>query len=263
MVVFQIRLSLYILSILGPTLSHFLRSNELFRATKSSIGVTELALFLTTIVYTARRSIDLFHATCVFHLLGLAGISISPKGHYPLGAVRTAIFSTGYNIVGIGYLVWLIYVFATAPNFGEHPECNHQTIYVIFGANVGATVTAFRWVVVAGFAGVLLPTCIWAFYSTFTCCRLSRKLQKAREQKLRRLPPSLLGHWAGSTYIVVMLELMIRRNSLAPGIGLWTFGQVLAMAMLIGPVIELVGAIVGKLDKDESDRNGSSDIEMT
>lgn len=251
MVLLQIRLSLYILAILGPTLSHFLRSTELFKATQSSIGVTGLALFLTTVIYTARRSIDLFHAICVFHLLGLAGITISPKGHYPLGVVRTAIFNTCYNIVAIGYLVWLIYVFATAPTFGEHPECNHQTIYVIFGANVGATVAAFRWLVVAGFACVLFVECIWATYSTFTCRKLSRMLQEASEQELRRFPPSLLGHWAASAYIIGMLELMIQRNSLAPGIGLWTFGQVLAMVMLIGPVIELVGDIAGKLDSDE------------
>jgi len=59
--------------------------------------VTGLALFLTTIVATARGSLALFHALCVFHLLGIVGISIRPKGRYPAGVVRTFAFSTFYT----------------------------------------------------------------------------------------------------------------------------------------------------------------------
>ena len=253
----QIRISLYILSILGPTLSHFLRSSELSRAFQSSLGVTGLGLFLTTVVYTARNSIDLFHAICVFHLLGLAGITISPKGHYRSGAARTTIFVTAYMIVAIGYLVWLIYVFATAPTFGEHPECNQQIIYVIFGANIGFTIATLRWLFVAIFASLLIWTCFSQVLVVYY--GVSRGLREGSDEKPRGFPPSLLGHWAASAYIICMLELIIQRNSLAPGIGLWTFGQVLAMAMLIGPLIELVGAITGNV---EGDLDGLEEHEM-
>jgi len=46
-----------------------------------------------------------------------------------------------------------------------------------------------------------------------------------------------------------MLELMIKRNNLGPGAGLWTFGQVLAMVLLIGPLIELLALLLGKVDR--------------
>ncbi|KAL4860772.1 hypothetical protein BDV12DRAFT_204700 [Aspergillus spectabilis] len=55
----------------------------------------------------------------------------------------------------------------------------------------------------------------------------------------------LLGHLGARVYIVVMLELIIKRNELLPGITEWTFGQVLAISMLIGPVIELLSLILG------------------
>jgi hypothetical protein len=45
----------------------------------------------------------------------------------------------------------------------------------------------------------------------------------------------LLGHLGARVYIVVMLELIIKRNELLPGIPEWTFGQGLAISILLGP----------------------------
>lgn len=218
--------------------------------------MTGLALFLTTVIYTARGSLDLFHAICIFHLLGLAGISVSPKGRYRKGPIRTAIFASGYWLVGTGYLVWLIYVFSTAPRFGASPECNKYTIYVIFGANIEANNDVFRWIFVAGFGGVLLG---WVIVQAFTCCRVSYEALEESGKETGGFPFHLLGHWAGSAYIVAMLELIIKRNRLQPGIGEWTFGQLLAMVMLVGPVIELIAWILGKVDKNG---DAGDDIEL-
>ena len=236
-----------------------LGSSELAKSFESSIGVTGLGLFLTTVIYTARGSLDLFHAICIFHLLGLAGISISPKGKHRKGAVHSAIFAFTSLLIVTGYLIWLIYVFSTAPGFGANPDCNKYTIYVIFGANIKATNIVFRWVCVAGFGSVLLASGIWVAIQVFTCCRASRKGYEQAEDPTTSTPfYSLFGHWAASAYIIAMLELIIKRNSLKPGIGEWTFGQLLAMVMLVGPLIEISALILRKLD-----RNGAQeDIEL-
>lgn len=53
--------------------------------------------------------------------------------------------------------------------------------------------------------------------------------------------------------MMVMLELMIRRNELLPSIADWTFGQVLAMMMLIGPLTESASLLLGKVTVKPSD----------
>ena len=106
-----------------------------------------------------------------------------------------------------------------------------------------------RWLLVAGFSSVPLGFVIGAAFFALTCCRLARQIQEIEEQSFEPFPPSLLGHWAASTYIIGTLELIIHRNAVAPGIKLWTFGQIL---MLIGPLMELGGAVLGKLNGDTS-----------
>ena len=100
---------------------------------------------------------------------------------------------------------------------------------------------------------MLLVLAITVAVQSFVFCRVIRKPQtnavtSEDEDEIRRLPYHLFGHWAGSAYIIAMLELIIKRNSLQPGIGQWTFGQLLAMVMLVGPVIEIAALLLGELD---------------
>jgi hypothetical protein len=77
-------------------------------------------------------------------------------------------------------------------------------------------------------------------------------VQSSNDHPRRRKPFwNVVGHTIGSVYVIVMLELIIRRNQLGPGINQWTFGQVLAMMMLVGPLIELTSSMLGEKDQED------------
>jgi hypothetical protein len=63
----------------------------------------------------------------------------------------------------------------------------------------------------------------------------------------------MLGRLGASIYMMVMLEMMIRRNELLPSIAEWTFGQVLALSMLIGPLVEFASLLLGKVKTNPRD----------
>lgn len=75
----QVRLSLYILSLAGFLISLLTFSPSLLQTIENSLGITGFALFLSAVVFASERALDLFHALCIFRLVGLAGISVSAK----------------------------------------------------------------------------------------------------------------------------------------------------------------------------------------
>lgn len=239
--------------------TYVFNSAELSKAIESSLGVTGLAIFLTTVITTARNSIGLFHALCIFHLLGIVGLSATPRGRYPTGAVRRVVFMAFYVLVTTGSLVYLIYVFATAPRFGDHAECNDSIVYVLFGVDISATSPVLRWMFVGALSVLLLCFSCWLLVVACVtidalCGRemhdVFRQQDEHRENSGKRPPLyQLLSYLTGTIYLAVMLELMIQRNALAPGLDEWTFGQVLAMTMLIGPLIELASLLLGKIER--------------
>ncbi|KAK4203935.1 hypothetical protein QBC40DRAFT_273628 [Triangularia verruculosa] len=254
-----IRVSLYVLALSYHIFSYVFNSAELSSAIESSLGVTGLALFLTAVITTARQSLGLFHALCVFHLLGIVGLSAQPRGRYPTGVVRKVVFMAFYVVVMAGSLAYLIYVFATAPAFGEQTECNDKTVYVLFGVNIPATSAGLRWTLVAGLGILLLGFAMWLLFVTCVAvdALFGRKVpgdvfgaqdEHPGNPRKRQPPYQLLSYLAGTIYLAVMLELMIQRNALAPGLEEWSFGQVLAMTMLIGPLIELASLVLGRID---------------
>lgn len=126
-----------------------------------SLGVTGLALFLSTVIATACGVIGFFHVLCVFHLLGIAGVAARLRGWYAASVVRAYTFLAFYAFVSVSLLVYLIYVFATALTFGKRAECNGCTVYVLFGVNIPATSPALRWTLVAILGVMLLGLSLW------------------------------------------------------------------------------------------------------
>lgn len=256
----QIRVSLYVLALSSPILTYAFGSAELSNAIEPSLDVTGLALFLTTVIATARQSPGLFHALCVFHLLSLVGLSIRPRGRYPTGVVSVLTFLSFFVLAAAGLLSYLIYVFATTPMFGDQPECNSQIVYAIFGIKIPATNAVLRWVFVGILASLLVLVVTWLVvipimgYCVVFDALLSRPhfIQHAEtdgtEEKRKGPLCQVISQVVGSVYFIIMLELMMQRSTLASGVGSWTFGQVLAMMMLVGPLIELVSILLGKVD---------------
>jgi hypothetical protein len=167
--------------------------------------------------------------------------------------------TTLYSLTASGSLAYFIYVFATAPQFGKHPECNSATTYVLFGVDIPATSDVFRWILVASFGSLLCGLAAWLiFLAGGLCCMacgadsecpLSVDLEQASmgsdnssvlNNNTLLLP---IGRLGACIYMIVMLERTIQRNRLSVGISEWKFGQILAMMMLLGPAIESVSLL--------------------
>ena len=255
-------MSVYILALCGPVLTTVLNSDELSRSFRSSLGMTGLGLFLTGIIATSKWTITLFHAICLFHLLCLIGISLIPKGEYSVGRIGAAVFAFLQEVFLCGFLAWDIHLFATAPTYGSQSECNGSIIYVIFGFNIPATSPIFRWLVIAALGVVLFFSMVSVLGMTREWCssqgeETGHEVENAGEAERYRNPTAsaiyVVGHLAGSAYIIGMIEMMIKRNKVDHDEFTWTFGQLLAMLMLIGPLIELVSLFLEKIEKNHVD----------
>lgn len=171
--------------------------------------------------------------------------------------------SSLYFLAMWGFLGSAIYVFATAPTYGDQPQCNASTLYVIFGANIHATSPVLRWIFVSILSAVLLVFVLFAivstgmmafmawfsrFAGTQTRFKAGSGSEKASKDEAEGFPWPLVGRLGASAYIIAMLELIIKRNQPRPQETLWTFGQVLAMMMLLGPLIECLSLVLGKMD---------------
>lgn len=276
---FQVRLSLYILSLGGPLLSWLFDSVEFTRSINSSLGLNGLALFLAAAISASRGTLALFDALCIFNMLALAGIAIQPRGSYMTReagadgdeltrAQKTHAWAFGgfYFAAVIGSLSFFIYVFATAPSFGATQEgaCNDSTVYVLFGFDIIATNDVFRWIFAGGMISLLAGVFFALLISSGIACCIGGDICRmtwtggsadtdsgSGRRSSCRFPFHLIGHLFASSYFVAMLELMINRNTLGPGKNDWGFGQLLAVALLIGPLTEICSLLIGLVGKDE------------
>lgn len=161
---------------------------------------------------------------------------------------------------------YFIYVFATAPGFGARPKCNDATKYVLFGVSVRATNDVVRWIFAACFAMLAVGCVIWllSMARVLCCCGSGRNrprvsssdvesgvdrgfgLDSEDRTKLGNELVVMLGQLGACIYMIATLELIIKRNDLLSVLGEWNFGQLLAMMMLLGPLIELMALVLGR-----------------
>jgi hypothetical protein len=185
-------------------------------------------------------------------------------------------------IAGGVFIAFNAYIWSTAPTFGSQPECNDSTVYVVFGVSLQATNVVFRWTILAtiisftvgGLVGLLVIGTIWACccgvrpsrvpYSAADIALVSRTLGAARPVLAAPAPgrkpvklSELLLHQdflhmlirsGVNVYGIVALEQTVARNHLSDEESRWTFGQVLAIFLLLGVVIEVLNVFLAKLD---------------
>ncbi|KAG8828183.1 hypothetical protein FRC17_007592 [Serendipita sp. 399] len=237
-----IRISLYILSLAGPIVAVFASSNDFFKSVERSLGVTGLALLLTTLISTSQGRIDLFHALCVFHLVGLTGFSIRPSLRHGRSNRVSQLATFALFYIGLlGFCTFIIYLFGTTRRFGANPECNPQIVYVIFGFNVPAVNYEFRWLFISCIIFILVGALIGSILGFIVNVQVDEDMESTEVNYL-----AFLGDLAGRSYIIAMLELIIRRNDVVADQSNWSFGQILAMMMLIGPIIELTSLFTSR-----------------
>jgi len=280
--VLQIRVSIYALCLAAGVLKTLIRPltstknyEEFVQSLNSAMQIQGLALLVTAIYQTTKRQLTLFHAICVLHLLSLLGFGLVAQRRYGGGVARWLVLAAMRLLIAAGFIAFTAYIWMTAPTFGSQPECNKSTIYVIFGVSIHATENVFRFVALSL---LIILAVSWVFSMlifaliAYCCCGVSlRSFLGSKErhsdlQVLRSLAKrikisdpkhrwkvasgqvvDLLIHTGINAYMVVTLEQTINRNRVSMEERAWTFGQVLAIAMLLGVVVEVINIILPKL----------------
>ncbi|KAF9517230.1 hypothetical protein BS47DRAFT_1390022 [Hydnum rufescens UP504] len=153
---------------------------ELRGALMTAAGLTGFSLLITALIETANRSLTLYHAVVIFHMLSFLGVATNPAGSYRATPARLVLYWATTWMVFVLLLCWIIDVWATAPTFGTPGACNGGTIYVLLFANVRATVGWLRWIFVTAAALTLF---VLVFVPIFSMILFSRRNQEARDEQ--------------------------------------------------------------------------------
>ncbi|KAJ5301858.1 hypothetical protein N7508_006721 [Penicillium antarcticum] len=299
-----IRISIYALCLGGSIVSYLLRvfapgkdQEEFSRGVSSALGMQGLAILCTAIYQTFRGDLSLFHAICVIHLLAVLGMDLISKGRYAgLGPWRLYFFAA-IQILALGaFLAFNVYVWTTAPHFGSQPECNKETVYVVFGISIKATSPVFRYIIL-GTLGAIVASYVLVFTCMLPCLcgfiahrrrnpgsgnRIEGQTKRGfnwfvevnrpdyRDGNTDETPEALHGQallrftlnkaaYCGfCIYLIVSLEQTIQRNDLDPEEKGWTFGQVIAIFLLLGVANELLNVLLASWDRKQQSASTSS-----
>jgi uncharacterized membrane protein len=164
--------------------------------------------------------------------------------------------------------------------------------YVVFGVSINATDDVFRYVILGLMASMAVG---WVFSMIFAvvfvsclCGGARRSARRIRDgnpdvavlknvwARARISDPrhqagvvggqvvQMLVHTGVNVYMIVTLEQIVRVNKLSAEEGDWTFGQILAIFVLLGVVVEVVNILLGKLDRaaDTDSEAGARDLEL-
>ncbi|KFY47860.1 hypothetical protein V496_10407 [Pseudogymnoascus sp. VKM F-4515 (FW-2607)] len=269
--IYALSLGDHIFSFVIQNFAHKRDSEEFNRSVKSSLSIQGLALLCTAIYQTFRNQITLFHTICVLHLLALLGVNLISRGKYSRNnRIRSRIEAAFKVLIFIIFTSFNVYIWATAPHFGSQPECNRSTIYVVFGVSIKATSPIFRWIILGTFTLVLaglviyvilgIPYLIAMYYRSKHVRRRTYNYDSEDSEdgmlhgdKRVSRPIHLAGNTAFSIYTIISLEQTISRNNLSSDERKWTFGQAIALFLLLGPVIEIVNLVISSIDRDSND----------
>lgn len=282
----KIRASIYALclasGVLKTIIQHVTTAKnhaEFSQSLNSALQLQGLALLGTAIYQTIHGQLTLFHAICVLHLLSLLGFGLVAQRTYEGGGFyRWMVLGALRVVVGSAFVALTAYIWLTAPTFGSQPACNASTVYVVFGVSLRAAEDVFRYVILALMAtlavGWAVNMFVWALLAKCCCGGVRSGLRQTQKssrdlEALQRVlgrvrvsdPRSrrdmvssqvvwLLIHTGVNVYMIVTLEQTVARNQLSPEEREWTFGQVLAVFVLLGVVVEVINILLPRLDGD-------------
>jgi hypothetical protein len=144
-------------------------TDELLDGLYKNSVINGLSLVITAIIQTIQNQLDLYHAIFVmqiifslnfvyaygmlcinssinFETLTLRWGRIGQRRFIRSGQndFRMKVFIGFQTLTTVVFTVWLLYVWIKGSNFGSQSTCNHLVKYVLFFANVRATVTWLR-----------------------------------------------------------------------------------------------------------------------
>ncbi|KAL5326634.1 hypothetical protein ACEPPN_004321 [Leptodophora sp. 'Broadleaf-Isolate-01'] len=211
----------------------------------TAMGVMGLGILITAIIFQSQGRLDLFHGICVFNLVSLVGFAIQPKTGKEVKdhKFKDLLYFAGYLL----FLAYSIQLFATAPTFGSSPDCNDTVVLVILGVKFPATQVVLRWMIVVMLTLLAGSVAVaWFLSPTFYGSTSGPNWPVAIEELAAR------------AYLVSNLELTIRYNNVAEGLGEWSFGQIMAMVLLLGPLVDFLTGLIYPESVEEPDYYSSN-----
>ncbi|KAH9958815.1 hypothetical protein BC827DRAFT_1269263 [Russula dissimulans] len=280
------RINFYVTILLSAMIPETPRTTELLDGLYQNSILYGLSLVITAVIQTLQEQLDLYHAIFVMQIIfslnfvyayGQRRFIRSSRRDFRMKSfIAVQTFST------VVFTVWLLYVWIKDSSFGSQPECNHLVKYVLFFANVRATVTWLRVLFIIYLVttactlvfrfGVILSVFLEEFREN-----IRDKVRKAvggaerQEQQEQQERPEQ-GDGNGTTvrayvnlsvvsavYGIATLELIVQRNrsNIQPGEGAWGFGQIIALILILGSMIDIVATVRERRREEE---NSSSEV---
>jgi hypothetical protein len=160
-------------------------TDELLDGLYKNSVINGLSLVITAVIQTIEKQLDLYHAIFVMQIIfslnfvyGYGMFYICSSINFETltrrwgGVGQRRFIRTGKNdfrmkifigfqtLTTLVFTVWLLYVWIKGSNFGSQPKCNDLVKYVLFFANVRATV---NWLRVLFIMNLVMTACTLLF----------------------------------------------------------------------------------------------------
>ncbi|KAI9510546.1 hypothetical protein F5148DRAFT_1281828 [Russula earlei] len=265
-----IRINFYVTILLAGIVPDTRHTTELLDGLYKSSVLYGFALVMTAVIQTLQGQLDLYHAVVVtqivfslnlFYIYALKRFFISSGRDYRMRIfIKVQVFST------LTFTIWSLFVWIKDSDFGSQPECNYLVKYVFFFVTVRATVGWLRILLIVSLSSVIfqffLLAAIYKIWYAFADAEQEGQYRGTEQEGRHRGTEQGDAHGPGAfgtvfTYIVTFIsatsavfgvafvELIVQRNSpiILPGENAWGFGQIIALILIFGSIIDILVAI--------------------
>jgi len=255
-----VRTSIYAQAIIGMIVSTFWPNDmEAFKDVARTSYITSFSLILAALIQSQTGDgLSLIDGLIVTMLTTLMTTFVSANVKHVQSSGLSVNIS--YFLYMTFWVFWGLYVWAQVDDFGNTPECNSQTMFVVFGHSIEATRDGLRKFAIAVFSlGALAALASLAFMLAWLAAYVhgagtAEDFKDAVSRKLGNIQA-----WAGLgvlIYLIVTTEQMITRNQLNDATNVWTLGQILAMILLLQQLMD-VASLARKSLYSREGRSGS------
>jgi hypothetical protein len=239
-----VRSALYIQAFIDPALTLLAPKNDKLRTSVCTTFITATGLIISAFIQSrVTGGLSLFEAVLTTQLITikLAGIIRFPRGYVAL--VAATLFQAMY----VAFLFW---VWARVREFGSQPECNNFILFPIFGHTVSVT---SRWLQILV---LVLNSCVAFGRAVRLCCLVPSKSQTG-QRPYWVLTPMIAGQLGAIIYLIVTTEQFIQDNQVNDAMSQWTFGQTLAVLLLIPSLLELYQQVIERRKDEPPEARGT------
>ncbi|KEP49724.1 putative transmembrane protein [Rhizoctonia solani 123E] len=250
-----VRISIYAGTILSMTVASFIPYHEkAFRDSSRNAYIVSTSLMIASLIEWKTHGLSLFDALIVTMLTTMMTTFVTVNGPYirTLGLsinIASFLFTTFWCYWGLQ--VWQDPSTFGVPRDGENCTASTETIFVVFGHNVGVTnssvrnfaLSMFAIGIISAFASLCYSTKWLATYTISgataakdnAAMRYARKLRLTKGQHMSRY-----GGLAGMIYLIVTIEQMVDRNNVKDQLSEWTYSQTIALIMLLQQIMDCI-----------------------